>query len=193
MIKVGEQAPDFTLAAHDGASLCLRDLRGAKVLLWFFVEANTPGCTLEGRGFRDHQSYFDENNIRVVGVSFDSPEDNASFARKHEFGFPLLSDGDHRVAIAYGACAGGRRKVSRPREFPDRRAWYNRAGLRSGRSARSSGARAGRRAWRMTDAATSVESPRRHLRPRRNVDRRRNVQRRVRAGRGQDCRRSPRR
>jgi peroxiredoxin Q/BCP len=106
MIKVGEPAPDFTLAAHDGGSLSLKSLRGAKVLLWFFVEANTPGCTLEGRGFRDHQSYFDENNIRVVGVSFDSPEDNATFARRHEFGFPLLSDANHTVALAFGACSG---------------------------------------------------------------------------------------
>ena len=106
MIKVGEQAPDFTLVAHDGGSLSLKSLGGAKVLLWFFVEANTPGCTLEGRGFRDHQLYFDENNIRVVGVSFDSPEDNAVFARKHEFGFPLLTDADRTVAVAYGACSG---------------------------------------------------------------------------------------
>ncbi len=105
MIEVGQPAPDFTLAAHDGGSLSLKSLRSAKVLLWFFVEANTPGCALEGRGFRDHQSYFDENNIRVVGISFDSPEDNAAFARKYEFGFPLLSDRDHAVAIAYGACA----------------------------------------------------------------------------------------
>ncbi len=106
MIKVGDQAPDFTLVAHDGSSLSLKSLRGSKVLLWFFVEANTPGCTLEGRGFRDHQSYFDENNIRVVGVSFDSPEDNAAFARRFEFGFPLLSDAHHAVALAYGACSG---------------------------------------------------------------------------------------
>jgi len=106
VIKAGELAPDFTLAAHDGASLSLKSLRGAKVLLWFFVEANTPGCTLEGRGFRNHQWYFDENNIRGAGVSFDSIEDNAAFARKHQFGFPLLSDADHAVAIAYGACSG---------------------------------------------------------------------------------------
>ncbi len=105
MIKVGEPAPDFTLAANDGRTLSLKSLRGAKVLLWFFVEANTPGCTLEGRGFRDHQSYFDENKIRVVGVSFDSIEDNAAFARRHDFGFSLLSDADHSVAIAYGACS----------------------------------------------------------------------------------------
>lgn len=114
MIEVGQPAPDFTLAAHDGGSLALKSLRGAKVLLWFFVEANTPGCALEGRGFRDHQSYFDENNIRVVGVSFDSPDDNAAFARKYEFGFPLLSDRDHSVAIAYGACAGADAR------YPDR-------------------------------------------------------------------------
>jgi thioredoxin-dependent peroxiredoxin len=114
VIKVGELAPDFTLAAHDGGSLSLRSLRGAKVLLWFIVEANTPGCTLEGRGFRDHQSYFDQNNIRVVGVSFDSPEDNAAFARRYEFAFPLLSDTDHSVALAYGACPGVGAK------YPDR-------------------------------------------------------------------------
>jgi len=114
VIKVGQQAPDFTLAVHDGGILSLEDFRGAKVLLWFFVEANTPGCTLEGRGFRDHQSYFDENNIRVVGVSFDSPEDNASFASKHEFGFSLLSDVDHAVATAFGACSGAGAR------YPDR-------------------------------------------------------------------------
>jgi peroxiredoxin Q/BCP len=106
VIKVGEPAPDFTLAAHDGGSISLESFRGAKVLLWFFVEANTPGCTLEGRGFRDHQSYFDQNNIRVVGVSFDSVEDNAAFAGRYQFGFLLLSDANHAVALAYGACSG---------------------------------------------------------------------------------------
>ena len=106
MLKPGDPAPDFTLAAHDGTKLSLAGLRGVKVLLWFFVEANTPACALEGRGFRDHQAYFDESNIRVVGISFDSPEDNAAFARRYEFGFPLLSDSDHAVATAYGACSG---------------------------------------------------------------------------------------
>jgi thioredoxin-dependent peroxiredoxin len=113
MLEVGQPAPDFTLVAHDGGKLCLSSLRGAKVLLWFFVEANTPACALEGRGFRDHQSYFDENNIRVVGISFDSPEDNASFAQRYQFGFPLLSDSDHAAAIAYGACSADAR-------YPDR-------------------------------------------------------------------------
>ena len=106
ILKVGEPAPDFTLAASSGGSVSLTSFRGAKVLLWFYVEAGTPGCTLQGRGFRDHQSYFDESNIKVVGVSFDTPKDNAAFAGKHQFGFPLLSDSDHAVALAYGACSG---------------------------------------------------------------------------------------
>jgi thioredoxin-dependent peroxiredoxin len=114
MLSAGTPAPDFTLTAHDGALVSLKDFRGAKVLLWFYVEAGTPGCTLEGRGFRDHRSYFDESNIRVVGISFDTPEDNAAFERKHRFGFPLLSDSDHAVAIAYGACSGADAR------YPDR-------------------------------------------------------------------------
>jgi thioredoxin-dependent peroxiredoxin len=104
-VQAGDASPEFDLAAHDGSRLALASLRGRKVLLWFFVEANTPACALEGRGFRDHQEYFDENNIAVVGVSFDSPEDNASFARKYEFAFPLLSDTSRSLAMALGACA----------------------------------------------------------------------------------------
>jgi thioredoxin-dependent peroxiredoxin len=105
ILRVGEPAPDFSLPSHNGEQVSLNSFRGAKVLLWFYLEAGTPGCTLEGRGFRDHREYFDQSNIRVVGISFDTPEDNAAFADKHQFGFPLLSDTDHAVAIAYGACS----------------------------------------------------------------------------------------
>ena len=113
-LKAGDPAPEFTLSASNGEKVSLKSFRGAKLLLWFYLEAGTPGCTLEGRGFRDHQSYFDESNIRVVGVSFDTPEDNSAFADKHQFGFPLLSDTDHAVAIAYGACSGADAR------YPDR-------------------------------------------------------------------------
>ncbi|MGA8059487.1 MAG: peroxiredoxin [Candidatus Binataceae bacterium] len=104
MVKVGDPAPDFTLPADDGGQLKLSSLRGHSVLLWFFPEAGTPGCSLEGRGLRDHREYFDQSAIEVVGVSFDSVADNAAFARKHNFGFRLLSDIKHEVALAYGAC-----------------------------------------------------------------------------------------
>ena len=104
IVQPGQAAPDFSLPAHNGATVSLKDLRGRKVLLWFFPEADTPGCTVEGLGFRDHREYFEDANIAVIGVSFNTPEENAAFAKKHGFEFPLLSDSGHAMAIAYGAC-----------------------------------------------------------------------------------------
>lgn len=105
MLKVGDTAPEFTATSHQGAKISLLDLRGKKLLLWFYPEADTPGCSLEGRGFRDHQEYYDDNAIQVAGISFDPIERNAAFAAKYGFKFPLLSDSDRSIALAYGACA----------------------------------------------------------------------------------------
>jgi peroxiredoxin Q/BCP len=105
MLKVGDTAPDFTAPSHDGKTLVLSSLRGKKVLLWFYPEADTPGCSLEGRGFRDHQESYDDNGIQIVGISFDPIERNAAFAQKFDFKFPLLSDCDRKIALAYGACS----------------------------------------------------------------------------------------
>jgi peroxiredoxin Q/BCP len=104
MLKAGDAAPDFSLPSHSGEVISLSAMRGRKVLLWFYPAAGTPGCTVEGRGFRDDQSYFDENSIQVVGASFDEIEINRAFAEKNGFAFPLLSDCDRKVALAYGAC-----------------------------------------------------------------------------------------
>lgn len=104
MLKVGDRAPEFTLPAHDGRIISSASLRGRKVLLWFYPAASTPGCTVEGRGFRDHQSYYDENEIQILGVSFDGIDANAAFAQNNGFSFPLLSDATHETALAYGAC-----------------------------------------------------------------------------------------
>jgi thioredoxin-dependent peroxiredoxin len=112
MLKVGDTAPDFTIQSHRGAPLSLSDFRGKKVLLWFFPEADTPGCSLEGRGLRDHQEYFDENNIQIVGISFDDIDRNAAFAKKYDFKFPLASDSDHQVSLAYGACTDTRARAA---------------------------------------------------------------------------------
>lgn len=105
MVKVGDAAPDFKLLAHDGTQIALASFRRRKVFLWFYPEAGTPGCTTEGCSLRDHQNYFDDANVQVLGVSFDSVEANAAFAKTHNFGFPLLSDSDRAVALAYGACS----------------------------------------------------------------------------------------
>ncbi len=104
MVKVGDIAPDFSLPSSDGSEVYLSVLRGRKVLLWFYVEADTPGCSLEARGFRDHREYYNESNIQLLGASFDTPERNQTFASKLGLDFPLLSDTDRSVAIAYGAC-----------------------------------------------------------------------------------------
>ncbi len=108
MLKAGQKAPDFALPSADGAVVALSSFRGHKVLLWFFPEAGTPGCTAEGCGFRDAQSYYDDSNIRIVGISFDDPEASRRFAETHGFKFNLLSDRDHSVALAYGACANAK-------------------------------------------------------------------------------------
>jgi peroxiredoxin Q/BCP len=105
MPKIGEPAPDFALMTHAGKQITLAKLRGRKVLLWFYPEADTPGCTAEGRGFRDQITDFEQNNIQVLGISFNDVEQNAAFAEKHEFPFPLLCDTDRSVGLAYGACA----------------------------------------------------------------------------------------
>jgi thioredoxin-dependent peroxiredoxin len=112
MLKVGDPAPDFTLSDHRGGVFVLSAHRGRKVLMWFFPEAGTPGCTAEGRGFRDGADYFNENRIDVVGISFNSVEENAAFARKEGFEFPLLSDVDRSAALAYGACTDRRARYA---------------------------------------------------------------------------------
>ena len=105
MLKPGDAAPAFTLPSHEDKPVSLAELRGRKVFIWFYPEAGTPGCTTEGCSLRDHQSYFDDTNVVVLGVSFDTVEANAAFAKKHGFAFVLLSDLDRKVALAFGACS----------------------------------------------------------------------------------------
>ena len=104
MLKAGDIAPDFTVKTHEGNTLTLSSLRGHKVLLWFYPKADTPGCTAEGCSLRDQYSYYQENNIVVLGVSFDNVEDNAAFVKKFGFPFTLLCDTDRSLGLAYGAC-----------------------------------------------------------------------------------------
>jgi thioredoxin-dependent peroxiredoxin len=104
MLKAGDTAPDFTVTTHEGKPLTLSSLRGHKVLLWFYPKADTPGCTAEGCSLRDQYNYYQENDIVVLGVSFDNAEDNAAFAKKFSFPYTLLCDTERKLGIAYGAC-----------------------------------------------------------------------------------------
>ena len=99
----GDTAPDFTLPDSHGRRLSLADLRGERVILYFYPRAATPGCTTQACDFRDSLASLAAAGYRVVGVSPDSPDALERFTAEHDLGFPLLSDADHRVAEAYGA------------------------------------------------------------------------------------------
>ncbi|MCU1230164.1 MAG: bcp1 [Acidobacteria bacterium] len=105
MLNVGDEAPDFEVLDHHGKPVRLSDLRGKRVVLWFYPKADTPGCTIEGCTFRDLASEYAAKNVAIYGVSFDKPEDNAAFADKFGFRFPLLSDVDRKIGLAYGAAS----------------------------------------------------------------------------------------
>jgi peroxiredoxin Q/BCP len=104
MLKVGDAAPDFSLITHQGKQISLARLRGHKVLLWFFPEAGSPGCTTEAKSFQEHRPYFNENDVVLIGASFDTIEENAAFAQKLGLDFPLVCDTTRVLALAYGAC-----------------------------------------------------------------------------------------
>ena len=103
MIEQGSIAPDFTLTADDGSEVSLSDLRGKKVVLYFYPRANTPGCTRQACAVRDIYPQIDGQNVVVVGISPDPPQRLVKFRAKHDLPFILLSDPDHAVAAAYGA------------------------------------------------------------------------------------------
>ena len=98
-----QQAPGFTLTDSEGGSVSLKDLLGARLVVFFYPAAMTPGCTAEACDFRDDYSAFVDAGYRIIGISPDSPERNQAFSDKHGFPFPLLSDPNHVVAEAFGA------------------------------------------------------------------------------------------
>lgn len=103
MLRENDIAPDFELEADDGSRVRLSELRGRKVLLYFYPKDNTPGCTLEAQGFRDAKERIEALGARVLGVSKDSLASHAKFREKHGLNFPLLSDPEGTMIEAYGA------------------------------------------------------------------------------------------
>ena len=103
MLQPGTEAPAFSVNDHNGNSINLKDYLGKKIVLWFYPKADTPGCTMEGQGFRDDFKKFVEKGIQVFGVSLDNEKDNKAFAEKFSFSYPLLCDVNKDIALAYHA------------------------------------------------------------------------------------------
>ncbi|WP_336628984.1 MULTISPECIES: thioredoxin-dependent thiol peroxidase [unclassified Microbacterium] len=101
-LESGNTATDFTLQDQDGASVSLHDLRGRKVILYFYPAAMTPGCTTEACDFRDSLSSLQGAGYAVLGVSRDEVAKLKKFAERDGLSFPLLSDADLAVHRAYG-------------------------------------------------------------------------------------------
>jgi peroxiredoxin Q/BCP len=102
-LQLGTDAPDFSVNDHNGNTINLKDYRGKKVVIWFYPKADTPGCTMEGQGFRDDIKSFEDKNIQIFGVSLDNEADNKAFAEKFSFPYPLLCDVNREIALGYQA------------------------------------------------------------------------------------------
>ena len=99
----GDLAPDFTLPTADGGSLTLSDLRGQRVIVYFYPAASTPGCTTQACDFRDSLASLQSAGYAVVGVSPDTVDKLAKFVAAEELTFPLVSDTERNTLEAWGA------------------------------------------------------------------------------------------
>jgi thioredoxin-dependent peroxiredoxin len=101
-LQPGDAAPAFALTDQHGNTVKLADYRGKKVLVYFYPEADTPGCTTQSCDLRDHRQDFAALGVDVIGISPDEPEKQLAFDEKYGLGFPLLADTDHGVSTAWG-------------------------------------------------------------------------------------------
>ncbi len=100
-LSVGDRAPDFCLSDGQGQQICLADLRGKRVVLYFYPRDLTPGCITEACGFRDAYADFEAQDVVVLGVSADDAKSHEKFRLKFQLPFPLLCDPEGQVGAAY--------------------------------------------------------------------------------------------
>ena len=101
-LKVGENAPHFTLLNQNNEAVSLTQFQGKKVLVYFYPKALTPGCTTQACGLRDSKAELENLGVVILGISPDSPKKLAQFIEKKELNFTLLSDEEHLVAEQFG-------------------------------------------------------------------------------------------
>jgi thioredoxin-dependent peroxiredoxin len=102
MIQPGDTAPDFELPDQDGRAVKLSDFRGQSVVVYFYPKADTPGCTTQACGVRDHRADYASAGATVLGLSPDPVAKVKKFHEKQALDFELLADEDHAVAESYG-------------------------------------------------------------------------------------------
>jgi peroxiredoxin Q/BCP len=100
-INVGDTAPDFETVDDQDKRVKLSELRGKRVVLYFYPKDDTPGCTRQACGFRDNYASVEGKNSVVLGVSPDDTESHQAFKSKFSLPFPLLVDPEHTIAEAY--------------------------------------------------------------------------------------------
>jgi thioredoxin-dependent peroxiredoxin len=105
MIEPGDKAPDFELPDQDGNPVKLSDLRGQPVVVYFYPKADTPGCTVQACGVRDHRADYAKVGSVVLGISPDPVKKVKKFHEKYDLDFALLADEGHAVADTYGVWA----------------------------------------------------------------------------------------
>jgi len=102
VVEEGQEAPEFTLRDQEGNPVTLSDLRGQPVVLYFYPKADTPGCTTQACGIRDHRADYERSGAKVLGASPDTVTAQRKFADKYGLDFTLLADENHEVAELYG-------------------------------------------------------------------------------------------
>lgn len=101
MLKPGDKAPDFKLMSDEGKSVSLKDLKGKKIILYFYPKDDTSGCTAEACSFRDNIKLIEKKNAVVIGVSKDDTKSHQKFKKKYDLPFTLLSDENLDILKAY--------------------------------------------------------------------------------------------
>jgi peroxiredoxin Q/BCP len=101
-LKPGDKAPEFTATTQDGRQVSLSDFKGQTVVLYFYPRDDTPGCTKEACAFRDQFDALKKKGAVILGVSTDTAESHAKFARKYRLPFTLLADPGRKLVEAYG-------------------------------------------------------------------------------------------
>lgn len=101
-LRKGDKAPEFTGKDQNGAEISLKNLRGKRVVLYFYPKDSTPGCTAQACNLRDNYDYLLKSGYVVLGISADSEKSHQRFIEKHGLPFPLIADTEKEIIKAYG-------------------------------------------------------------------------------------------